>query len=81
MFRRQFCLFALTALALPVAGARAQDHDDDRWEHHREHCEQLEHEEHELRERRNHTPDPVEREHLDHRLHEIEEDRDHHCRR
>jgi hypothetical protein len=82
MFRRQFCLLALGAVALPtLAVPRVARADDDRWEHHREHCEALEHEEHELRERRDHTQDPAEREHIDHRLHEIEEDREHNCRR
>ena len=81
MSNRLLFLFALTVLALtPMASVRA-DEEDHLWEHHREHCEALAHEEHELREHRDHTPDPVEREHLDHRLHEIELDRDLHCRR
>jgi hypothetical protein len=83
MLKHRFCLFALTALALPLAAARAQppDVDDHRWEHHREHCEQLEHEEHELRERLAVVQDREEREHVEHRLHEIAADRDLQCRR
>ena len=79
MLKRQACLLAIVFMALPITAALAQD--DNRWEHHREHCEALEHEEHELREHRDRTPDPVEREHIEHRLHEIEADRDMHCRR
>jgi hypothetical protein len=79
MLKRFFYLFAVIALVMPMAAARAQD--DDRWEHHREHCEQLEHEEHEIRDRLEHTQDHVERDRIEHRLHEIAEDRDHHCRR
>jgi demethoxyubiquinone hydroxylase (CLK1/Coq7/Cat5 family) len=83
MLKYRFHLFALTALALPLAAAMAQppEVDDHLWEHHREHCEHLEHEEHEIHERLQVVQDPEERGHLEHRLHEIAEDRDLQCRR